>query len=100
MLLVAFKALSDIINPFPHKIMLPIVKTNYIKYNEERKEKNKQTTSYTGFPIYHMENIKVNLASHDLVKPNGNQQGVDVIATLLLSRLNDHPPPCVFSFTI
>lgn len=41
-------------------------------------------------PIYHTDNVKVNLASHNLVKLSRNQEGVDVIATLLLTRLEDN----------
>lgn len=40
--------------------------------------------------MYHTDNVKVNVASYNLAKLGRNQEGVDVIATLLLMRLKDN----------
>lgn len=75
MLLVTSKALSGIIYLFTYRIkMLPVVTTNYLKYNQ-----GKKSLAIYGLPIYHIDNMKVNLASHDLVKLGRIQEHMDMI---------------------
>lgn len=79
MLLVTSKAPSSIIYLFTYRITtLLVVNTNYLKLNE-----GKKSLAIYSLPIYRTANMRDNLASHNSVRLGRNQEGVDVIATLL-----------------